>query len=123
MTSVDEYPEFRRLLDKAEIKGAIFLVEGKKDKGALEKFGIKEVITLDKPIYSVVEDIVERKKPCVILTDLDKEGKKLYGKLNDALCRHGVKVDNTIREFLFRKTKLRQIEGVDTYFSSELMLS
>ena len=49
------------------------------------------------------------------ITDFDKKGKQLYGKLNHDLCRFGVKVDNKFRHFLFRKTKLRQIEGLDSY--------
>ena len=52
----------------------------------------------------------------MILTDLDAEGKKLYARLNHDLQRHGVRVDNSFREFLFRHTSLRQIEGLDSYF-------
>jgi len=47
-----------------------------------------------------------------LLTDLDKKGKELYGKLNSGLQRFGVRIDNNFREFLFKKTKIRQIEGL-----------
>ncbi len=51
----------------------------------------------------------------MILTDLDSEGKKLYGKLKKQLSNFGIKIDNELRDLLF-KTKLRQIEGMKNYF-------
>lgn len=99
----------------------IIIVEGKKDKSALEKFGVKNIITLSKkPLFAVIEDIVAEKKEVVILTDLDKKGKQLYGKLNSGLQKFGVKVNNKFREFLFKKTKLRQIEGIYNHVKRNL---
>ena len=54
----------------------------------------------------------------MILTDLDKEGKKLFGKLNKELQRRGVKVDNALRLLLF-KTGITEIEGLDTYIKNK----
>lgn len=89
------------------------IVEGKKDSAALRKLGIANIIELSKkPIYSIVEEVAEKTEDCVILTDLDRKGKELFGKLNEGLQRHGIRVDNTFREFLFKRTKLRQIEGI-----------
>ncbi|MBI2129595.1 hypothetical protein HYU07_05120 [Candidatus Woesearchaeota archaeon] len=80
----------------------------------MEGIGVKNRIMMlgKKPIFSIIEDASANKK-AIILTDLDKEGKKLYGKLKDGLSRHGVIVDNKFREFLFRETKIRQIEGLN----------
>ena len=92
------------------------IVEGIKDRLALEKLDLKNIITLNKrPLFEIVEEVSDNYKECAILTDLDKEGKKLFGKLNSGLSQHGVKVDNNLREFLFKKTKLRQIEGLYSY--------
>lgn len=94
----------------------IVIVEGKEDKAAFKRLGITKVVQLNKrPIYKVVEELIEKNKEVIILTDLDKEGKKLYGKLNHDLQRFGVKVDNKFRDFLFKHTQLRQIEGLDSY--------
>jgi len=99
-----------------ELKKKIIIVEGKKDKIALEELGLKNIITLSKkPIYKIIEEVSEKNKEVVILTDLDKEGKQLFGKLNQGLQYHGVKVDNKFRLFLFKETKLRQIEGMGKY--------
>lgn len=103
-------------IDKIMNSDKIIIVEGKEDKAALNRLGITEIVQLNKkPLYKIVEELIEKGKPVIILTDLDKKGKQLYGKLNHDLQRFGVKVDNKFRHFLFRKTKLRQIEGMDSY--------
>ena len=102
------------LSDLAESKAAV-IVEGRKDKAALVKIGIynNSIFVLNtKPLFSVAEEVAANFEKAAILTDLDAEGKKLYGKLNTLLQRLGVKVDNSIRNFLFKNTKLRQIEGI-----------
>ncbi len=96
----------------AVLKDKLVIVEGKKDKEALKSFGITNVVTLKKSLFEVVEEVSSKAKECVILTDLDKKGKYLYSRLRQDLQKHGVKVDNSFRNFLFRETKLRQIEGL-----------
>ncbi len=92
------------------------LVEGPKDKASLQKLGLENIITLKgKPLYKVVERVAEETDACIILTDLDAEGKKLYGRLRSDLQKHGVKVDDRFRHFLFKETDLRQIEGLFRY--------
>jgi 5S rRNA maturation endonuclease (ribonuclease M5) len=111
--------EFILHLEKLRQSDAVIIVEGKKDKEALANLGIENAFSLDRwPLYKVVEHIAERTKECIILTDLDAEGKKIYGTLNSGLTERGVSVDNRFREFLFKHTSLRQIEGMDTYYNS-----
>ncbi len=96
------------------------LVEGKKDKLALNSLGINNIITINKPLYKLTEEISEKTKECIILTDLDKEGKKLYHKLKHNLQKQGVIVDNKFREFLFKNTKLSNIEGINSYIEKSI---
>lgn len=91
------------------------VVEGVKDKAALEALGIKNLRCLSNPLFKEVEEIAAEHKRVIILTDLDKEGKKLYARLKKELARFGVEVDNKYREWLFKNTKLAQIEGLTTY--------
>lgn len=93
----------------------LVIVEGKKDKKALEEFGIKNILTFDAH-HALAEKINE--KEVVLLVDLDKEGKKIYGKLKDILSRKGIKINDKLRHYLFRNTKLRQIEGLVTYINN-----
>lgn len=110
--------EFCNFIKKLKLSNILIIVEGKKDKIALNKLEITNVIELNKkPLFQIVENIASFNDECVILTDLDKKGKEIYGRLNSDLQRNGVKVNNQFREFLFRHTKLRQIEGIASYFN------
>jgi len=111
--------EIQDFIEKIKRTDKAIIVEGKKDKAALEFFGATNIYCLNKPIYQVIEDVALRHKGIVILTDLDNEGKKLYGKLSSGLQRYGCKIDHFFREFLFKNTKLRQIEGLVNYVKKE----
>ncbi len=98
-------------LEKAKSK--LVLVEGKKDKEALVSLGFEKVITLkNRPLFEVIEEIQE--KEIILLTDLDKEGKKLFSILRKGLQRKGVRINNKLRLLLF-KTGIRQIEALKKY--------
>ncbi len=111
--------ELSEHINKIRQSNQLIIVEGKKDKKALQNFGIKNIIELNKkPLFEVIENISNNNEKCIILTDLDREGKELYGKLNSGLQQNGVKVDNSFRNFLFKNTKLRQIEGLVTHIKN-----
>ncbi len=108
--------QFFELLEK--YKDCLVIVEGKKDKAALELFGFSNVRFLNKALYKVVEEITS-KESVLLLTDLDKKGKELYGKLHSDLTSRGVFVDNTLRNFLWRNSKIKQIEGLKNILERE----
>ncbi|PIN86509.1 topoisomerase [Candidatus Woesearchaeota archaeon CG10_big_fil_rev_8_21_14_0_10_44_13] len=108
----EELIEWTRKLAES---GKAIIVEGQKDRKSLEFFGIKDIVTLKKPLYLIAEEIAEKSKEAIILTDFDRKGKELYGRLKKDLERNGVKVDNYFREFLQKNTKLSHIEGLRTY--------
>jgi len=97
----------------------LIVVEGKKDKAALENIGIKNtIITLNKPLFQIVEEVAKDNTDVIILTDLDKEGKKIFEALSQGFHKFGVRMHNKPRDQLF-KTSLRQIEGIDTYIKNQ----
>ena len=104
-------------IDRIKESGSFIIVEGTKDKKALNVLGMpnSRIFTLNKPLYKVAENVASKAKQCIILTDLDKEGKKLYSAMLKDLSRLGVRIDNKFRDFLFNETKLRQIEGLPHY--------
>lgn len=113
--------EFLGYTDKIKRDNTLIIVEGKKDRKALQNFGIKNIIELNKkPLFEIIEYISNNNEKCIILTDLDKQGKELYGKLNSGLQQNGVTIDNDFRNFLFKNTKLRQIEGLETYAANNM---
>ena len=111
--------ELYNSIEKIINSNILVIVEGKKDRIALQKLGISNIIELNKkPLFQIVEHIANSNDECIILTDLDKKGKELFGKLNSDLQKRGLKINNKLREFLFKHTKLRQIEGIITYMDN-----
>jgi 5S rRNA maturation endonuclease (ribonuclease M5) len=94
----------------------LIIVEGLKDKVSLQKLCLKNVITLKgKPLFIVAESVGSEVKECLVLTDLDEHGRKLYSQLKRLLQKLGVKVDDRFRRFLFRETDVRHVEGLYRY--------
>lgn len=102
-------------IEQLKTNNTLIIVEGKKDALALNQLGLTKLIQLSKrPLNGIIEDLAEEKE-LAILTDLDKEGKKLYGILSRGLQRQGVKINNRLRNFLYTETKIRNIEGLKHY--------
>ena len=111
----DELQELQAWLARLKASGVLVVVEGKKDKAALASLGIMNTYSIEGPKYMVVESLTTNTRMVALLTDLDPEGKKLYGQLKSDLSQNGIQVDDRFREFLFRKTRLRVIEGLPKY--------
>ncbi|MCX6775340.1 MAG: toprim domain-containing protein [Candidatus Micrarchaeota archaeon] len=101
----------RKLLDRVmkELKesGAPLLVEGKRDREALERIGVKNRIFLvnmspDKLCLRVSKVADE----AVILTDFDEAGQKLCRRIEEALHSYNVLPNTEVRR------KLRYLLGV-----------
>jgi len=117
MKNKEEIEDFLIELNKSN---KLIIVEGPKDKKALKDAGVgNHIIELTKkPIFQVIEDVAKISDQVVILTDFDKKGKELYGKLNSDLQQNGVKVDHYFREWLQKNTKLSHVEGLSSYISN-----
>ena len=114
--SMETIKELMRLVEK--YSNTPVIAEGIKDRKALQQLGFKRVYTLKKSLPAAVEEFIgllDKNNECLILTDLDREGKKLYSKLNSELSQKGAKINNELRHFLYKYTKLRQIEGIINY--------
>ncbi len=109
--------------DVEKFKEYVILVEGKNDVSALKDAGFDRVYSVHKTgvglrerIEQIVEGIEDRKRTKVcILTDLDKQGKKLYMLIKPILIELGVKVDSTFRGLLI-KARMSHMEGIGGFF-------
>jgi len=105
-----------RLIDLTN-NGSAVIVEGYRDKIALEKLHItRNVVILQKyGLSKTVDYLRTRYNQAVILTDFDKEGEYLAKNLFNILTVEGIHVDQSIRNEL-RKilSKIRQIENLNT---------
>ena len=112
------WQEFYHLLQQLKENNTPLIVEGKKDKKALEELGLTNIITLyHKPLYKIVEEL--KTEEVAILTDFDKEGKRLYGKLRQECLRLGIKVNNKLRNFLIKEARISHIEGLARFIYSK----
>lgn len=109
-------------IQKLKEYDGIIIVEGPKDKKILQKLiGMKQIYILSKkPLYAIVEEIAAKTKNVAILTDLDEKGKELFARLRTNLQKYGMHIDHTFREFLFKKTNISHIEGLETYIQNNL---
>lgn len=98
------------------------IVEGKKDKHALQQLGFEKIFVINetgKSLYEKIEQVqslIGKDKVC-ILTDFDKKGKKLYLLLKSKLLESGVRLDNTLRGFLL-KQRISHIEGLYSFIEN-----
>jgi 5S rRNA maturation endonuclease (ribonuclease M5) len=112
--------DINEFIEKIKKTGKAIIVEGQKDKKTLENIGISNIFVLNKkPIFETIEKIAPSNKEAIILTDFDKEGKKLYGKIYQELKRNGIKTDKYFREWLQKNTKLSHIEGLEHYIQNQ----
>ncbi len=92
------------------------IVEGKSDVEVLEKHGAEDVIYLKgRPLYKVALMVSKSYKEALVLTDFDREGRKIAKKLNVFLERFGVVPKNSLRgkiKELVTKEGVSQIENI-----------
>jgi len=88
---------FLKELREASQRMAI-LVEGKRDKQALERFGIKNIFTLGGKRFTDLPDLLEGFSEVILLFDLDKQGEKINRKVKDILASQGYILIEDFRE-------------------------
>lgn len=114
--------ELPQLLEEIKERDLPVIVEGQKDRAALQRLGLSRIILLNKkPLYKVIEDLDAdglTAREIVILTDLDGEGRSLFRKLARECNQQGIKVNNKLRLSLFQ-TPLAHIEGLATYLQNQ----
>jgi len=103
-----------------ELKSSAVIVEGRKDERALRALGLDNIIPLNNtPLAEfarkVAKQITESEiHEVIILTDFDKEGRKLEKKLEVLLKSHKVRVNRRLRRILmgFGKGRIEDFKGV-----------
>ena len=114
--------EIPEQIEKA--KDYLVVVEGKKDKTALERLGFDRIFVFNETGQSLgerierIQELCRKKDKVCILTDFDKQGKKLYLLLKSKLSEAGVKLDSSLRAFLLRE-KISHIEGLSHFIENE----
>ncbi len=97
--------------------GSILIVEGARDKAALESLGVEGRYMYASTFISKVMNDGEKAlgswRSFIILTDFDREGGKLHSTIKTLIIQYGGHVDETVRNMLALIEGFpRQIQGV-----------
>lgn len=115
--------EFIKLIN--ELKEKVIVVEGKKDEKALSGLGLKNIVDISgKPLFEVALALSRTEKEIVILTDFDREGRKLAERLNRLLRSFKKRPNSRLRSMLMRfgKNKIEDFKNAGIEMSLEPVL-
>jgi 5S rRNA maturation endonuclease (ribonuclease M5) len=98
---IEKARKLLELMIKENFEGVPILVEGKTDKTALKKLGIKGEIFIiqgtGNTLYTLAEKVSNQSNRAIILTDPDHEGSRIAGQIADLLESEGVTPDLRFR--------------------------
>jgi 5S rRNA maturation endonuclease (ribonuclease M5) len=100
-----------------ENKKVAIIVEGEKDKQALNKLGVHGIIisyNLGMSIANFCDMISQNHKEVIILTDWDRKGGFLCSTIRKNL-EGRVKINTEYRKFFAKNSKTRTIEGLPSW--------
>jgi 5S rRNA maturation endonuclease (ribonuclease M5) len=100
----------------------VVLVEGKRDRGALNLLGVRgEIIQVQTSdgILGIAEDLAFRHKRAIILTDWDRKGGQLCLLLKNALKANSVEFEASTRSRLVHivSGEIKDVESLPSFFS------
>ena len=106
-----------KLLADIRHSETLLVVEGKRDREALRKAGLDNIVEISGRRLERVADIVKSKQQQVtILTDYDKEGIIQYKRLKKLLLSDEIKVNDIFRREFKRVFLVNRIEELNGYF-------
>ncbi|MCQ1534323.1 toprim domain-containing protein [Methanosarcina sp. KYL-1] len=102
-------------------KGAIIIVEGKRDVLSLKKLGIEGSFELATrhSLFNFSERIARQDREIIVLTDWDRRGEILASKLSEYFGNLGIKPELQIRNKLklITQKEIKDVESLHTYVS------
>ena len=120
----ETYEELESVIQELDGFVDAIIVEGIRDKEALEELGITKEIVMysSKPDTEFVDYLSSRHKKVTILTDYDRAGKEFNKKLSARLEHAGVKVENQYRGRIGRILGLRGMRCIESVNSLKKMI-
>lgn len=111
---VQLWQEFQGRTDEER---AVVVVEGERDRTALQRLGIRGAVALvhnGHSLGAVAQSLAELRRPVIVLTDWDTEGGHLARRLREFFEASGVDFDLEFRRKLARllKGELVHVEGL-----------
>ncbi len=104
---------------EASGRGAVIIVEGRRDQESLRALGIHgPVITASqKPALALAEDVAREHREIIVLTDWDEKGEEMALQIEKHLRCSGSRGDVEIRSRLKRlvKKEIKDVESLSRY--------
>jgi len=93
------------------------IIEGIKDRKALSRFGITNMIEISgKPLIQVADLLQQNNATSVtILTDFDEDGRSKNSQLSQYLSQYGIKINSLAREKTKSLFKIHKIEELSQF--------
>ncbi len=114
--------EFEAIMEELRelARESVILVEGRKDRCALERLGVSgEIVQVQdaRGILGVAEELASRRRSAVILTDWDRKGGQLAELLRNALRSCDVPYDDGIRMKMavLGKKDIKDVESLPAF--------
>jgi len=119
MERLEKLEELILELRELSESGAIIVVEGRKDMESLRFLGINGEIKLasQQPLLEFTELLSKSGKKIVLLTDWDKKGRIVAGKIIKHLSAYGImpNIDVRLRLRGLSKKRIKDIESLNNY--------
>lgn len=95
----------------AALEGGWILVEGQRDRKALEGLGLANILTVSGNLVRSCDFLAEAKAgKAFVMTDLDRRGQQLALKARDELEARSIKADLEVRSALARALRIKNFE-------------
>lgn len=118
--NMNKLERLERTLGELKESSSLKLVEGKRDKKALEAFGIDKIRIIHGPLPDLVDKLRETEKEIILLTDFDRRGELIKKRLVELCENDGIEVDLSYRRELRRLTGLNTIEELASKYENIL---
>lgn len=107
--------KLKKIIDKTDLDIPV-IVEGKKDRFALDRLGFKKIFDISgKPLHEIADEVKSNNpKSAIILTDFDEEGEVKASHLKKLLAQFKIKTDPFTRE-RFRSLEIHRIEELNSF--------
>jgi len=119
MDHEERLEKIETILDEIRNSGLPILVEGDKDRASLNELGIygEMFFASRHSLISLAEKISETQSEVIILTDWDRRGDKLAGRITAYLRSMGVIPNNSHRNMLkaLVKKEIKDVESLNKY--------
>ena len=122
MNDQERFEEIEDILSELDSSDSVILIEGNKDRRALDNLGLNDAVTIEVqreggPLRTA-ERLCQMKKDAIILTDWDDRGDRLASQLSeqmDALCvRYDTKIRSRLRDVCIKDIK--DVESLDSLY-------